>query len=149
MPALSADAPAYYYSIAESERLGRCDLNSDLCVIDEEFYFVRCNLRIPVQGLSEEFMWGVWVSLSRQNFADYLDNFENPDRATYGPYFGWLSADIGVYPDTQNLKVMVHPQEPDVRPQVEMEPTDHPLAIEQRNGITLDRLTEIYTEYLH
>lgn len=28
-------------------------------------------------------------------------------------------------------------------PYVELEPTDHPLAIEQRNGITLDRVKEI------
>ena len=28
-------------------------------------------------------------------------------------------------------------------PYVELEPTDHPLAIEQRNGITLERVKEI------
>ena len=28
-------------------------------------------------------------------------------------------------------------------PYVELEPTEHPLAIEQRNGITLERVKEI------
>jgi len=30
------------------------------------------------------------------------------------------------------------------RPRIELEPTDHPLAIEQRAGITFDRLLDIY-----
>ena len=32
-------------------------------------------------------------------------------------------------------------------PYVELEPTDHPLAIEQRNGITLERVKKIKKLY--
>jgi hypothetical protein len=38
----------------------------------------------------------------------------------------------------------VHPQPARQRPYIELEPTDHPLAVEQRTGITLDRLLELY-----
>jgi hypothetical protein len=34
-----------------------------------------------------------------------------------------------------------------VRPYIELEPTDHPLAVEQRNGISVDRVAEIYAYY--
>jgi hypothetical protein len=30
-----------------------------------------------------------------------------------------------------------------------LEPTDHPLALEQRNGISVDRVAEIYAIMMH
>jgi hypothetical protein len=38
----------------------------------------------------------------------------------------------------------LHPRDGRQRPCVELEPTGHPLAIEQQRGISLDRLLEIY-----
>jgi hypothetical protein len=35
------------------------------------------------------------------------------------------------------------------RPFIELEPTDHPLALEQKNGITVDRVAEIYAYCVH
>jgi hypothetical protein len=36
-----------------------------------------------------------------------------------------------------------------VRPRIELEPTDHPLAVEQREGISAARLAEIYSYFAH
>ena len=35
-----------------------------------------------------------------------------------------------------------------LRPAIELEPTDHPLAVDQRDGISLDRAWEIVHRYL-
>ena len=44
----------------------------------------------------------------------------------------------------------VHLRDDGVRPYIELEPTDHPLAVEQRsNGITVDRVAEILAYYEH
>jgi hypothetical protein len=43
-----------------------------------------------------------------------------------------------------NLKTAVHLRDDGVRPYIELEPTDHPLAVEQREGISVERLGEIY-----
>jgi hypothetical protein len=32
---------------------------------------------------------------------------------------------------------------------IELEPTDHPLALEQRNGISPDRVAELYAIMMH
>jgi hypothetical protein len=56
---------------------------------------------------------------------------------------------IWLYPDTLNLKTMVHLRDGGIRPFVELEPTEHPLAVEQRTGITHDRVAEIYEKMLH
>jgi hypothetical protein len=47
------------------------------------------------------------------------------------------------------LKTDVHLRPLNKRPLVELEPTDHPLAVEQRNGITMARVREIVEPLLH
>jgi hypothetical protein len=44
---------------------------------------------------------------------------------------------------------MVHTRAVGVRPYIQLEPTDHPLAVEQRTGITLARVQEIAEMVLH
>jgi hypothetical protein len=107
--------------------------------------FVRCVLPIPILGSGgQEFAYGVWSSLSEKNFRGYTATFDSGDQGRLGPWFGWFSNRLNGYPDTLHLKCQVHPRDGRVRPWIELEPTDHPLAVEQRNGITLDRLIEIY-----
>ena len=54
-----------------------------------------------------------------------------------------LCNELSVYPSTSGLKTKVHLRNKGVRPFVELEPTDHPLAVEQRKGIRLQRVEEI------
>ena len=48
--AYGTDAPDAWLAIPANERLRRGELSSDQCVIDNEFFFVRGNLEIPVIG---------------------------------------------------------------------------------------------------
>jgi hypothetical protein len=149
MPSFGWDYPLQYLEVPEAEREKRCALTSDTCVIDDEHFFVRGCLEIPVIGEEEVFSWGVWTSLSEKNFKHYLELYDVSVRSTHGPFFGWLCAAIGIYGDTMSLKTMVHLRDDGMRPFVELEPTDHPLAVEQRNGITLERVAEIYEKMIH
>lgn len=149
MPTYAADAPLFLYGIPEEERKHRCVLQSDTCVVDDRLYFVRGCIEIPVDGANEPFVWGVWVSLSAQSFEDFVACLDTRKRAHIGPFFGWLSAELPLYPSTENLKTPVHLRDDGIRPHIELEPTDHPLAVEQRNGITVDRVAEIYAYYEH
>jgi hypothetical protein len=144
------DAPAYWdSSFADDES---STLEQEQCVIKAERFFVRGRLVIPVIDAPSgtEFDWGVWVSLSRDNFARALSLWTTPGREQEPPYFGWLSTELPVYqPSTLSLKTRVHTQAVGTRPFVELEPTDHPLAVEQRAGITLGRVQEIAETLLH
>lgn len=44
---------------------------------------------------------------------------------------------------------MVHLRDNGIRPFIELEPTDHLLAIEQREGISVERVAEIYALVVH
>ncbi|WP_434976127.1 DUF2199 domain-containing protein [Streptomyces virginiae] len=138
----SAEAPAVWDpAFAEADD---CLLSSDQCVIKAQHYFVEGLIEIPVIGCDEVFSWAVWVSLSRENFSRAADVWDTPGRESEPPYFGWLTTELSAYPSTTlNLKTHLHTRPLGRRPSIELEPTDHPLAVEQRTGITLDRVREI------
>jgi hypothetical protein len=143
-----AEAPAYWSPDLQTDE--RSVLEQEICIIRAEHYFVRGRVVIPVLDADEEFDWGVWVSLSRDNFRRTCELWESPERTAEPPSFGWLSTELPAYPSTTvNLKTHVHTRPPGERPLVELEPTDHPLAVEQRTGITLARVREIAELLLH
>lgn len=59
--------------------------------------------------------------------------------------FGWLDNWLSPFEKpTTNLAVNVHMRAPGIVPLIELDPTsDHPLAREQREGITLHRVAEL------
>ncbi len=118
-------------------------LNKDYCAIDDELFFVRGVLELPIIGSAENFVWGVWGSLSRDNFEKVLATENNPKRVELPPMFSWLSSSISDYPETLSLKMYMHQREPGQRPWFELEHTDHPLAQEYHHGIDPARVKEI------
>jgi Uncharacterized protein conserved in bacteria (DUF2199). len=125
-------------------------LAEEQCVIGGEHFFVQGRLVLPVLDADEEFDWGVWVSLSKTSFARVTELWTNLERVHEPPYLGWLATELPLYmPTTLNLKTHVHSQAVGVRPTIGLEPTDHPLAVEQRTGITLTRVQAIAEQLLH
>ena len=149
VPTFGSDAPRSYYEIPEEERNVRCSLSTDSCVIDGKWFFVRGCIEIPVHAETTPFILGVWVSLSERSFKQWLECFDAPKRSHIGPFFGWLNASLKPYPDTLNLKTRVHLRDHGTRPYIELEPTDHLLAVEQRSGISKERVAEIYAQMMH
>ena len=127
----------------------RCDLGTDDCVIDGSAFFIRGCVEIPVKGERDPFIWGVWVSLSRDSHAKWVRYFGELKRSHVEPIFGWLNTRLKPYPDTINLKTLARLRDNGVRPYIELEPTNHPLAIEQREGISVERVAEIYALIMH
>lgn len=144
------EAPIYWYGIPEPERASRAELNADLCVIDNQHFFIRGRLEIPIRESSETFAWLVWTTLRREDFERVGELWTSIGREREEPHFGWLSTELPVYqPSTINLKTHVHTRPVGSRPFIEVEPTDHPLALDQRNGITWARVQEIAEALLH
>lgn len=120
-------------------------LSEDFCVLHGEHFFVRCVLELPIIGCRGQSMgFGVWSTLSEKNFLRYVETFDSGDQDGLGPWFGWFSNRLKGFPDTFNLRCQVHPRAGRQRPWIELEPTDHPLARGQREGVTLDRVLELH-----
>ena len=124
-------------------------LDTDFCIIDNEAYFVRTVLRIPIIDSKEHLEWGVWVSLSEKNFKRYRRVYGKDEELKEKPYFGWLSNQLGDYQDCLEIKTSVHLQGGGMRPLLELDHANaHPLCQEQHNGIALKRAHQIIKESL-
>jgi hypothetical protein len=141
----ACEAPDHWFQIAESERDARGKLDSDVCMIDDEDIFVRGCLEIPIIGQQDCFIYGVWESVSKPSFARIVELWGASIIENEPPKFGWLCNNNSLYPTTLSLKTNLHLHGGGKRPSIELEPTDHPLAVEQRQGISIKRVEEIAT----
>ncbi|MBL8934754.1 MAG: DUF2199 domain-containing protein [Archangium sp.] len=139
----ATDTPAL-----SSEDLSQAKFTDDRCEFGEH-RFIRSCLEIPIIGGPGPLVYGVWVTLSQQSYAEYVHHLSEPRRFLDGPYFGWFASALPQWPDTVQLKVRVHVRPPPRRPVIELEPTDHPLAGAQREGISLARFQELALAHLH
>jgi hypothetical protein len=147
---LACDKPEQWRGIEDKAPNSALDLSGnflseDFCVLEGQHFFVRAVLELPIRGSGGPlFGLGAWATLSRENFVRYVAAFDSGEQDELGPWFGWFSNRLEGYPDTLNLKCQVHPVSGRQRPRISLEPTPHPLAVEQQSGITFDRLLEIY-----
>jgi hypothetical protein len=143
IPAFHFDRPSDYWAVPEEKRDTDVHLTSDSCVIADRFFFVHGCLEIPIIDHDQVLTFGVWLSLKEDNFLIWQDCYELDHRAHIGPFFGWLCSRLPIYPDTIHLKTMVHLRDHGIRPRVELDQTDHPLAIAHHEGITIATAMDI------
>lgn len=143
LPALGLHKPDYWLSLTpKQQKQGKID--SDICKTHDGHFFVRCVLVIPLlDGPEKTLEYGPWSSLSEDNFKRYVKTFRDNDQSKIGPMFGWFSNDLQAFPGSLNLKCQVWPQDNNQRPHIELEASDHPLSLAQRNGITFARALEL------
>lgn len=119
-------------------QVGEDKLNTDLCRVDDH-RFIRCILPFLIQGSDEVFHFGVWASVTAENFYAYIDNWT--DGAPFDGCFGWLMNDLPGF-DHEDVACDLRPGPEGQRPQ--MFAHDGPIHTAQQNGITFDQLLDIY-----
>ena len=120
-------------------------LTADQCVIGGERFFARGLLVLPVVDAPDAaFTWGVWVELSSGSFERMSELWETANREREPPYPGWLANALpGYTASTLGMLARMKTRPVGLAPLVEVSADDHPLADEQRDGITLARVREI------
>jgi hypothetical protein len=121
----------------------------DQCVIDGKDFYLRGRILVPVIGLEEPFVWGVWAEVSPTNFVRTNELWTVEGREAEPAFPGWLNTQLPVFGDTFNLEVSVQTQRVGKRPHFTVVDEGHSLAVEQRNGITMRRVEEIAERMLH
>jgi hypothetical protein len=131
--------PPWRAFVAEDEFEARVTLSADQCVIDDNVFFIRGLIEIPIHGHHNSLTFSVWSSLSEKSFSHITDRWEASDRDQDDPYFGWLCSPIWVYPDTIHLKLSVQSRSPGLAPTFKVLNEGHPLTMDQCDGISLER----------
>lgn len=128
-------------------------ISSDLCTITHEAgtdYFIRAVLEVPIDGVEEPFLWGVWVSLSEKSFSRYVETYDSPVEGD--GFFGWVCNAIPAYPYEGSRAADVVVQLGGQRPKVVLhraDPEDDPLVVDQVHGISVSRAQQIAERALH
>jgi hypothetical protein len=138
------DSPDNYVNLNEQEKIQRSILGSDQCVIDNKEFYIRGLVELPIIGFKEKFLWGVWASVWKSAYDEISESWNTVGRERMtGPHKGRLANSLEIYPQTGNLKCTIRLQPVGQRPLIFIDEPNHPLAIEQRIGISLERVQEI------
>ena len=145
----SAVAPLNWFALPEAERETRADLDDDFCIIDNREFYVLGDIVIPVIDHPEPLVQALWISVSRESMIYLLDHWDSPANDDEPPRFGWLCNWLHGYPEPREIRCHVFRRPLPTRPRIVLEPTDYPLAVEQHQGITLERVQEIFALSAH
>jgi hypothetical protein len=146
----AAEFPDQYANMGREDRDARAVISSDQCIIDQEWFFIRGCLEIPIVGSGDIFLWGLWTSVREEVFDALSECWELKGREqSRGPFKGRLANSLSVYPPTLNLKLQILIRPVGERPLFVVEETDHALAIEQSTGITHDKASAMAALLLH
>lgn len=146
-PSIGYRMPDQYACLSEEQRAAMGQLDSDFCTLTHEThtdYFIRAVLEVPIHGIEEPFLWGVWVSLSEESFKRYVDTYDDPVEGD--GFFGWVCNAILAYPFAESRPADVVVQLGGQRPKVILhrgEPETDPLVIDQVQGMSVARAQEI------
>lgn len=146
----AADSPDMYANMNRDERDARCVRGSDQYIIDQQHFFIRGCLEIPIIGSADVFLWGLWASVREEVFDEIADCWELEGRENcHGPFRGRLANSLAEYPETLNLKIKILLQPLGTRPLFVVEGPTHQLAIEQAHGIARDRALHLASLVMH
>jgi hypothetical protein len=139
----ACDCPDHYASLTENEK-DHAHLGTDDCVIGDEHY-LRGIIELPIVGVDEPFLWGVWGRVWKKDYDEFVKYYAIQGKEQIiGPYKGRLSNRLpGYNVSTSNLKCTIKIQAVRKRPLFVIEEPEHPLTVEQRDGISLQRARTI------
>jgi len=147
---LAFDSPDPYARLTESGK-SHAYLGTDDCVVGGDEYYLRAIIELPIIEVNEVFLWGAWVRVWQKDYEEFVDHFQVRGREEMiGPYKGRLANNLPGYESgTLNLKCSVQIAPVGSRPILLIDEPDHPLAHEQRKGISLKRAAGLAARVYH
>src|ERR1700722_20485576 len=76
----AADFPDAYANLSREERDIRAVVGSDQCIIDQEQFYIRGCIDLPVRDADGVFLWGVWARVHQEDFDEISDHWETEGR---------------------------------------------------------------------
>lgn len=141
-------SPDFVSKLLPWDKESRCKMSDDWCIVDDQMYYIRGCLEIPVIDSPQPFSIGVWSTLSEADFDTTMELWSDPKRIDEPPYYGMLANEIPFYEDTRMLQTKVQTRGVGERPLIYV-PDKHPLGVDQRDGISRERVIEFAQMVLH
>jgi hypothetical protein len=139
--------PDPIFALDDEERDARAWLADDFAVLDEERFFVRGLLELPILELGSRFGYGTWVEIGGDEFRQLLEHWQDPDQ--FAPVKGTVANELAPYVGTEGLRATLSPVSVDTLPSVTLDDAAHPLVTDQQAGITAGRSDELAATVRH
>jgi hypothetical protein len=143
-----AGLPEPIFALPEDERAKRAVISpgGDFATLDGEHHFVRALLEVPIPAEDDVFGWGVWVRVSEADVEDLVTRWVDEESLGHC-YPGRLATHLPAYGATLDLTGMLTLRSVDRLPAFDLDGAGHRLALEQKNGISLERARELAEPY--
>jgi hypothetical protein len=139
--------PDEIHALDEAEREQRAWIAEDFAVLDEEWFYVRGLLELPIPELESRFAYGAWAEVPRRDFKKLQKRWLDPRQ--FKPLTCWLANELTPYVGTTRLKATLRPVSENQLPLLELEEAPHELVRDQRQGISVQRADELAAVVLH
>jgi hypothetical protein len=139
--------PHAIHVLDQDARTRRAWVADDFAVLDDERFFVRGLLELPIPGIGDRFAYGTWVEVSMRDSQELMRRWH--DEEQFAPVECTLANDLEPYRDTVGLRGTLHATSADKLPTVELADAAHELVRAQQAGISLRRSDELAAVVLH
>jgi len=139
--------PHVIHALDSDARTRRAWLADDFAVLDDERFFVRGLLELPVPGLDDRFAYGTWVEVSMRDFQELMRHWH--DEEQFASVECTLANELEPYRGTVGLRATLRATAAEQLPAVELSDAAHELVTAQRNGISIGRSDELAAAVLH
>jgi hypothetical protein len=135
--------PQPIFLLDEEERRSRAYVEDDFAVLDDQRYFVRALVELPIYGEDGYFGYGAWVEVTKDDVTALGELWHDEEGWRSDTFPGTLANELSPYAFTEGLPVRIRLREVNLLPLIELEDADHELVRAQRNGISSHRAHDL------
>lgn len=132
--------PDAFFAVPEPERATRIEESDDLVSIDDEAFFLRGVVQVPVLGREAGYAWGFWAKVAKAHFETYRRYFHDDPPPEHAGFPGTLANQTRWLPPTLGLPVHVHLGRGSSRPSFVLLDEGHELSRHQTHGVSEARV---------
>lgn len=140
LPDLCFALPDAIFELDPTAREARTLVSSDLCVLDDNRFFIRCVLEVAVADHTEVFAYGMWAEVAQRDFNRYAVYYNTDAPAPVATFGGTIANRLPLTEESLGLPCEIRlSNEEGMRPALSITAASHELSAEQESGIALDR----------
>lgn len=140
LPDLCFALPDAIFELDAAAREKRALVSSDLCVLDDRRYFIRCVLEVAISEHTDVFAYGLWAEVAARDFNRYAVYYNTDAPAHVATFNGQVANRLPLTKETLGLACEIRlSNEEGMRPAITITVAGHELHGEQESGVALDR----------
>jgi hypothetical protein len=139
---ISYRMPDVIASMEETEIENQCRYTNDYVVCNDEYFYIRCVIPLPVQEAARNYCIGAWAQVSQNSFNRIWELWDEDDQSSEPAIHGMLANDVHLNTNSENSKIEVQLMGAKSRPTITIKDSDCSLYKEQQSGITIHRASE-------